>query len=800
MTTRSLRRVCGVAFVLAISIATASAQSLDNKGDDFLLAFLPNFDNSVTTEFHLTSDVATTVDVEYPANAPTFTASVAVAPGTITIVEIPNGSANNWAPNAVQDNAIRATAPDEFTCYMVNRRPFSTDAALALPVDTMNTEFIAISYSAVFAGEFAVVAAFDNTTVEIVPSNALVGRPAGVPFSIVLNAGEAYFGISQGPADITGTLIGSDRPIGVTNGNKCANIPLGIGACDHIFEVAQPVQSWGLSAFGVNLPSRANGSIYRIVASEDGTTVMQDGLVLGVINRGEFIETPQLTGSHEFEGSAPIYVVQFMTGQQSLGSGNLGDPAMGNMIPSAQYVDNYTFATVGDGQFVAHFLTVVAVNADVGAVLLDGVAIPAGEFSPIGASGFSSALVSLDEGTHTTTSPDPHGITVEGLNAFDSYIYPGAALFQFINPVGDANDPICSVSGTTATSLSGSATDDRPSEDVNGNGVLDLGEDLNGNDVIDEDTGIFFVQLGVGATNLQLSVDPFVPGDGEATFVASLIDSSMDGEGAIVVTDGAGNQCRVEVFISTGTGCIHSGLGDIVGVDGGGIPTVFPTIQAALNDLLQVQVLVFTGNYAEKIVVRNRTDFLLRACGEVTVRRIWIRSSLRTSIEGFIVDATGDWAGVFFQQAPYGSQEIRVSECTIFGANAGVRIHKGNSAIFEDCTIRGCGRGVKGHDATMTRLDSAAAFFRCEITDNWADGVLVLPGMNALFEECRIADNGQAAIAMATYGWFTNEPEFVTLINNVLEGNNNQWGPNPSTSHIRSVADIIDATDAQPVF
>ena len=66
---------------------------------------------------------------------------------------------------------------------------------------------------------------------------------------------------------------------GLSNGNTCTAVPGagGFGACDHLFEVAQPVQSWGNSVPVANLPNRSFGSIYRIIASQDGTQILQDG-------------------------------------------------------------------------------------------------------------------------------------------------------------------------------------------------------------------------------------------------------------------------------------------------------------------------------------------------------------------------------------------------------------------------------------------------------------------------------------------------------------------------------------------
>jgi hypothetical protein len=85
-------------------------------------------------------------------------------------------------------------------------------------------------------------------------------------------------------------FVTADKPVGVTNGNDCTQVPIGVTACDHVFEVAQPTQTWATSALVANLPNRPGGSVYRIVASVDSTTVSQDGAAIGTINRGQYLE------------------------------------------------------------------------------------------------------------------------------------------------------------------------------------------------------------------------------------------------------------------------------------------------------------------------------------------------------------------------------------------------------------------------------------------------------------------------------------------------------------------------------
>ena len=541
----------GAALALTLWVPSVlCAQSLDNQGTDFLMTFLPNYLGADAVELHLTGATATEVTVEYPVIVPTFTETVMVQPGTVTIVSLPLEAAEGWTPGVVQDQAVRAYADEEFVCYMINRVQYSSDAAVALPIDTLNTDYFLTTYTALNSAEFAIVAPYDYTRVNIVPKSTLVGGfGARTPFTIVLQAGQTFFGSAQGNgADLTGSIISANRPIGVTNGNQCTLIPKSAYACDHVFQVAHPLQTWGTQLLAADLPNRPGGSIYRVIASQNNTEIFTNGVSRGVLNRGASLEIGPLSGNIEFYAEKPIFVTQFMTGQTSPGA-TLGDPAMGSLVPTEQYLSEYTFSTVGGEQFVQNYLTIIAEDADVDTILLDGVPIGGGNFSLVAASGFSVAVVPLSDGTHTTSSTGIHGITVEGYNAYDSYIYPGGALFKFINPVGDPWDPVCQCTQEEDVMpyFACAATDNTPSEDINGNGLLDPGEDDNDNGIVDRDTGIYGIELLEDAVNLVLTLDSYLPGDKEVTYRVDLLNPAADGSGTVRVTDGVGNTCDVFV-------------------------------------------------------------------------------------------------------------------------------------------------------------------------------------------------------------------------------------------------------------
>ena len=88
------------------------------------------------------------------------------------------------------------------------------------------------------------------------------------------------------------------------------------------------------------------------------------------------------------------------------------------------------------------------------------------------------------------------------------------------------------------------------SEDTNNDGVLSDNEDENGNGLLDSDTGIASIVLKEDATNLSLTVTPFVAGSLQTSFTLSLIHPNIDGNGTLLVSDIAGNQVTQEINLT----------------------------------------------------------------------------------------------------------------------------------------------------------------------------------------------------------------------------------------------------------
>ncbi len=443
----SLKKVF-LPFWLSLFLSTffiaANAQAPDSKGTDFWLAFPGNYSPGALS-FFISGDESTTGTVSAPGTG--FSANFTVTPGMVTTVTLPTGTLELNVSDGIENKGIHIVAGKEVTVYGLNRYQATTDAYLALPTDILGTSYINLGYkntNIVNSTQFGIVAAQNATTVTITPTVTTSGRPAGVPYNIVLNQGQTYLlrNTDLAPQDLSGSLITSNKPIAVFGGMQCANIPMGYVACDHIIEQLPPTTAWGKNFISVPLKTRTKGDTFRFLASANGTTVEVNGAVVANLNKGQLFETI-LTTASQIKSNNPILVAQYSN--SSSFDNVTSDPFMMLITPYEQFLGNYTFSTPASG-FSGNYVNVVAPVAAVGTLKLDGVVIPAASFSAIGSTGFSGAQLNISLGSHTINGSNlPFGIFVYGYDSYDSYGYPG----------GQSLAPVASVTNLSVTPLTG---------------------------------------------------------------------------------------------------------------------------------------------------------------------------------------------------------------------------------------------------------------------------------------------------------------------------------------------------------
>lgn len=425
---------------------TSAGRQIDNKGTEFWLVMQRNNDLVVSGLYlDITADDSTSGYVEI--SGINFYQEFIVKPDSISRVQIPD-EAQLYFSEEIEQKGIHLVSDKEITVYGMSLREYSSDGFLGLPLDILSTRYMVMSYpngtwynfstSKTTASQFAVVSPYDEVTVTITPSCLTANeKPAGEPFEIILNKGEAYqlqsFYDNDPKYDLTGSVIQSSLPVAVFSGSACASIPTDVSACDHIIEQLPPISTWGNEFIAHPLEGRENGDTWRMISASDSNIVSINDTIVDTLNFGDYYETI-LEHSAYIESDEPLMLMQFSNGDSYDPSlSNNGDPFMMLIPPVQQYMNNYTFATPDEG-FSFHYLTIVVESEGAGSIEYDGEILPASIFTPIYNSGYSAVGLSIEQGTHHIQSNDyEFGIYSYGFDRYDSYGYTGGLSLNIIN-------------------------------------------------------------------------------------------------------------------------------------------------------------------------------------------------------------------------------------------------------------------------------------------------------------------------------------------------------------------------------
>ncbi len=283
-------------------------------------------------------------------------------------------------------------------------------------------------------------------------------------------------------ADLTGSVVTSDKPVALFGGSACTLYGPADPACDHVEEQVFPFSTWGQDFVAVRthplrLTSPANTfasaanagpDYYKIVAGCPATDcptgtaitlstapaagdVLTPGHCLSgsltantcKLAGGTFVEFRSKT-SFTIHSTAPIGVGQFFAGENATVATQTnpvvgGDPSFVMLPPVQQWRSSYTILTaVG---IADNYLGVAIDTSRVAAVQVDGAAVTVNT-GVTGSANFAVGNVVITNGTHIVTvipkSPQPPlpdggvnnslpgaGLTVYGFDSFVSYGYHG---------------------------------------------------------------------------------------------------------------------------------------------------------------------------------------------------------------------------------------------------------------------------------------------------------------------------------------------------------------------------------------
>ncbi|AKV00244.1 hypothetical protein AKJ09_06907 [Labilithrix luteola] len=296
-------------------------------------------------------------------------------------------------------------------------------ATLLLPTSTWGKEHVVIEpWSMGLASNYnrfglfpavQIVAKEDDTVIEIRPTADIqddrdfVGAPKGAPATYRINRGQ-YLQIAQAD-ELTGSIVTSSKPTTVFGAHSCMLLPQDVMACDTAQQQIPSFAQWGSEYAAVgHLPrlGDSENSPYRIVAAVDGTeltydpappggapTKLDSGAIGTFWTRDPFVVRSQ-------DAEHPIYVAGYMTGCANVNpTFSLGDPEFVNVIPTAQYLNDYSF--FADPTYPNTSLVVIRVRGSQGFddVNLDCAGGPLSGFRPLGTDGrFEYVRIPLTDG------------------------------------------------------------------------------------------------------------------------------------------------------------------------------------------------------------------------------------------------------------------------------------------------------------------------------------------------------------------------------------------------------------------
>lgn len=429
-----MKRIITIFLFLLLGIASAQAQN-STQGKEFWISFMQNgykYYNGfwVETQVMISAKQACSGTITNPRTS--WSMPFAVDDESVVVLSIPEDQGYNENNEGIpSDFGLLLTATDTVSVFIANCATNSFDASFVLPTESLGSDYIIQqdiqsksktgTYQLQETSAFLIVAAEDNTMIDIIPSVTTIdGHTAATSYTISLDRGQTYSMRSNYDTpqrDLSGTIINAraNKKIAVFNGNTLTNIPGNEeSGHDHIFEQALPVKTWGQNFAITGSFSRTRDQV-RVTAGNDNDTVWCNGAYQTTLEKGQsftFWLYSSTSGNQPFGGgscfvetSQPSQVYMYNTtgGDSVAPSEENGDPSMVWIPPVEQKIDKITFCTFSHTQapISNHYVNVVVENESVNEVYLDGNLLDAGLFIPLrGNESYSYAQLEITHDVH----------------------------------------------------------------------------------------------------------------------------------------------------------------------------------------------------------------------------------------------------------------------------------------------------------------------------------------------------------------------------------------------------------------
>ena len=341
-------------------------------------------------------------------------------------------------------------------------------ASLLFPANAWGTNYVALatppgthSVPGPLWGQ--ILASENGTKVDILPSvdlpagNGTPAAPKGVTSTFTLDAGQyLQWQITDGSADLSGSVVLSDKPVAMFTGNRFFRLqptpgPGGESTHQQLPAVSSLGHEYVAAPYETRRADLQREEVhYRIVGAFDGTTLAYDPPVSGapaVLAQGEVkdFKTDLPFRVKSQDSAHPFSMAQIMDTANVPGGSRpgatapgfppmLGDEELVIMLPPAQFLSRYVFFT--DPTYPTTNLVFTRVKGSKGFDEVDLECLgPITGWTPVGAGGeYEVATVDLvragagngacTNGRQAAESASAFGVVVWGLDSYSSYAYP----------------------------------------------------------------------------------------------------------------------------------------------------------------------------------------------------------------------------------------------------------------------------------------------------------------------------------------------------------------------------------------
>jgi hypothetical protein len=384
-----------------------------------------------------------------------FVQQFAFVPNTATIIVLPDSLMHlNDLGKTTKGIQVHTTQPVNLVLH--DYLTAAGDATQILPDEALDTTYL-ISEWGLFNdvgednhSEFIVTAKQEATAVTITPSETtMLGQPAGVPFTVVLNTGECYIvksDISAGnnSTTLSGSTISSSKPVSVIVGTTCAYVPLAVESCNELMDELLGKKWWG-EHFFVQPLGNLDSVVQLVVTSDKSFSVQINGAnaVSSAVGNGNQLQA-QITGAGEIVASAPVELQQLTRGSTFAIAG-ISDPTLVTILDTSAYSDTMMFYSPQfTGSTFQEWAPIIFPTAEAGSILLDGLALSnyPETSTIIHGSAMSAINPSIGTGVHTIISPVPVFALGTGFDVADSYSFIAGTTLPYVQAGVTANNPV----------------------------------------------------------------------------------------------------------------------------------------------------------------------------------------------------------------------------------------------------------------------------------------------------------------------------------------------------------------------